>query len=176
MYRHIEKVRKVVENRNIKFTLLKNDLSFDYLMFEHKPKRRKPEEFIARFGEAPGYSFPTFRNRWCTGKLKINVINKYLEQLRSQYNIKQFIGIAYDEQERLERENNKKHDCFFPLVEWGWSEADCLNYCYSLGYDWEGLYNIFKRVSCWCCPLQPIEELRKLYKHFPQLWEELKDM
>ena len=29
-----------------------------------------------------------------------------------------------------------------------------------------------KRVSCWCCPLQSIDELRKLYTHFPHLWEQ----
>ena len=176
MYRHVEKVQQLVENHNIKFTILKNELDFDYFMFEHKPKRKNPEKFQAMYGNVPGYSFPTFRNRWCTSKLKIDIIHKYLQQLRSKHTIKQYVGIAFDEQERLERKNNQNPECYFPLVEWGWTEADCLNYCYSLGFDWEGLYEIFNRVSCWCCPLQPLEELRKLYKHFPQLWEELKEM
>ena len=39
-----------------------------------------------------------------------------------------------------------------------------------------GLYEIFHRVSCWCCPLQSLDELRKLRKHFPDLWEKLLDM
>ena len=39
-----------------------------------------------------------------------------------------------------------------------------------------GLYTIFDRVSCWCCPLQSLEDFRKLYKHFPDLWAELLDM
>ena len=39
-----------------------------------------------------------------------------------------------------------------------------------------GLYDKFRRVSCWCCPLQPISELRKLYHDFPSLWQQLKDM
>ena len=46
-------------------------------------------------------------------------------------------------------------------------------YCRAHGYDWEGLYDIFARVSCWCCPLQPYDELRKLRKHFPDLWQRL---
>jgi 3'-phosphoadenosine 5'-phosphosulfate sulfotransferase (PAPS reductase)/FAD synthetase len=61
-------------------------------------------------------------------------------------------------------------------VEWGWTEKQCLDYCYSLGYDWGGLYELFNRVSCWCCPLQPLEELRKLRLHFPELWKELIEM
>lgn len=39
-----------------------------------------------------------------------------------------------------------------------------------------GLYELFSRVSCWCCPLKPLEELRKMREHFPELWQELKDM
>ena len=39
---------------------------------------------------------------------------------------------------------------------------------------WDCLYEIFHRVSCWCCPLQSLSELRKLYNHFPELWEQLK--
>lgn len=55
------------------------------------------------------------------------------------------------------------------------TEADCLAYCKERGFDWDGLYDIFHRVSCWCCPLQSLEELRKLRKHFPELWEQLRD-
>lgn len=49
-----------------------------------------------------------------------------------------------------------------------------MNYCYERGYDFGGLYKIFKRVSCWCCPLQSFAELRKLYENFPDLWQKLK--
>lgn len=53
-------------------------------------------------------------------------------------------------------------------------EEDCLQYCKNRGYDWSGLYDYFNRVSCWCCPLQSLSELRELYRHFPALWEQLK--
>ena len=55
------------------------------------------------------------------------------------------------------------------------TEADCLAYCKERGFDWDGLYDIFHRVSCWCCPLQSYDELRKLRKHFPEHWEKLRD-
>ena len=59
------------------------------------------------------------------------------------------------------------------MIEWGMTEADCLSYCRERGFDWEGLYDIFHRVSCWCCPLQSFDEMRKLRTHFPELWEQL---
>lgn len=176
MYQHIEQIGKIVEEKNIKFTLLKHEWTFDYWMFEHKPKRRNPEKFIEKYGDVSGRSWATAKARWCTGELKIKLIDKYFRELRKTHNVIQCVGIAADEEYRMERENQKEGTKRFPLIEWGWSEADCLAYCYSLGFEWGGLYNIFNRVSCWCCPLQPLEELRKLKKHFPQLWEELKDM
>ena len=30
------------------------------------------------------------------------------------------------------------------------------------------------RVSCWCCPLQSLKDLRVLYREFPEQWEQLK--
>ena len=54
------------------------------------------------------------------------------------------------------------------------TEADCLQYCYDRGFDWDGLYNYFSRVSCWCCPLQSLKDLKQLYRHFPEQWEQLK--
>lgn len=171
MYRHIQKVRKVIEDAGIKFTLLKAEQTFDYLMFEHHVKRKNKdlEGFV-------GYSWAGNRSRWCTSKLKVDLINKYLSELRQKYDVVQMVGIAFDEQYRLERKNNQDIEQEHPLVEWKWTEEDALYYCYSKGFDWEGLYDIFKRVSCWCCPLQSLEELRKLRTCFPDLWEELKEM
>ena len=171
MYRHIDKVKEIVERGGIKFTVLKNPKSFDYLMFEHDVKRKNKSLQGNR-----GYSWAGNRSRWCTSKLKVDVINRYFKELNKHYEVVQCVGIAADEQYRLERENNKKASQRHPLVEWGWTEKDCLEYCYSNGFDWEGLYRLFSRVSCWCCPLQPLGELKNLRKHFPDLWEELKDM
>lgn len=56
------------------------------------------------------------------------------------------------------------------------SEKECLDYCYSNGYDFGGLYNYMKRLSCWCCPLQSKTDLRYLYKYHKYLWKELLEM
>lgn len=178
MYRHIAKVKKIVEDAGIKFTELRSEQSFDYLMFEHQVKRKNKD-----LQGNLGYSWAGPLSRWCTSKLKIDVINKYISELQSKYNLIQIIGIAADEGYRLERKNNQQDDQIFPLVEWGWTEEDALQYCYSKGFDWEGLYEIFRkeegrcpRVSCWCCPLQSLDDLRTLRKSFPDLWQELREM
>lgn len=169
MYEHIEKIRALVESKGIKFSVLRAKHSFEWYMFEHEIDSKK-------YGKHKGHGWPTPVIRWCTGWLKRDVLNAYLSQIRKKYNLIQCIGIAADEGYRLERENNQQKTHRHPLVEWGWTETQCLEYCYSLGYDWGGLYKIFNRVSCWCCPLQAIGELRNLWKYYPELFDRLQDM
>ena len=44
-----------------------------------------------------------------------------------------------------------------------------------MGFNWDGLYNNFDRVSCWCCPLKNLKELKTLYLKYPVLWDKLKE-
>lgn len=169
MYRHISKIQKVVEDSGVKFTVLKADHSFDEYMFQFQTPSAKRE---GRFGKA----WPTAVVRWCTGEMKRDVTKRYLRKLNQAYDVIECDGIAFDEQIRLQRKNQQQSHKRHPLVEWEWTERDCLQYCYDLGYDWEGLYEILDRVSCWCCPLATLENVRKLYYHFPELWVELKEM
>lgn len=168
MYKHIQKIQEYLKERgeNIKFTTLKAEHDFEYYMFEVPVKSVK-------YGDHKGNGWLTSRIRWCTAYLKTRLIDKHFRDLRSQYNVIQCVGLAADEEVRLERKSNQKKGLRYPLVEWGWSEADCLEYCYSKGFDWDGLYKIFGRTSCWCCPLQAISELRKLWQYFPDLWAKL---
>lgn len=161
MYEHIEKLEIYIGRPIIR---LKSQYSFEYLFYQYHPKRRNPE-----LEKYDGMSWAGPRNRWCTAMLKTRVVDKYLKQLQERYEVIEYVGIAADEQNRI-------HDKVYPLVEWGMTEKDCLVYCYEKGFDWGGLYQIFKRVSCWCCPLQSLDELRKLRKHFPDLWRQLEYM
>jgi 3'-phosphoadenosine 5'-phosphosulfate sulfotransferase (PAPS reductase)/FAD synthetase len=165
MYRHIEKVRQVVEAAGVKFTMIKAENDFRYLMLEVKTK-----------SGMSGRGWPTFKTRWCTGELKKDITRNHIATLKKQHEVIQYIGLAADEEYRLERKNNQNSSHRHPLVEWGWTEEECLNYCHAKGYDWGGLYEVFDRVSCWCCPLKSLKEMRKLRKCFPDLWEQLKDM
>lgn len=163
LYRHIDKIEKYI---NIPITRIKAEKSFDYWMFEHiKPRSKRIEE--------TGYGWPSSTVRWCTGNLKIQPIKKYLKNKYGDQ-FYQYIGMAYDEIKR--GINYKVPNVIYPLIEWKITEAMALKYCYDKGFDWEGLYTHFDRVSCWCCPLKNQRELYMLYSFYPELWEELKDM
>lgn len=73
----------------------------------------------------------------------------------------------------IETANGRVIDKMFAVTV---TEAEALAYCYAHGFNWGGLYETFSRVSCWCCPLQPLAELRKLRHEFPELWARLRDM
>lgn len=134
MYEHIDKLERYI-GRPI--TRLKADKTFEYYFYDHCPKRRKPE-----LEQYAGYSWPGPLSRWCTSRLKTDVISAHLRTLKQNFELVQYIGIAADETKRIK-------DCCYPLVEWGMTEKDCLAYCYERGFDWGGLYEIFNRVSCW---------------------------
>ena len=160
MYEHIKKVQGMVEP--LKIEIVKID--YDYWFGEHIKAKGK------RKGEK-GYGFPDFRNRWCTA-LKREAVKSYEKTLPE--GATQFHGIAFDEKERTLK--NAGRNIRYPLVEWGITEAQALDYCYSRGLDWSGLYEKMHRVSCWCCPLSRIGELRVLYNDFPDLWAQLEEM
>lgn len=168
MYEHVAKIHALVEQSNIKFTELRAEKDFDYYMFEHQPKRKN-----AKYAGLLGYSWAGARTRWCSQLLKLSVIDSYINSIE---NVVQYVGIAADETYRLERKITQRGERVYPLVEWGWTEQDCLDYCYSLGYNWDGLYQHFKRVSCWCCPLKSLDELRNMRKYYPELWQQLIEM
>lgn len=173
MERHVKRIKKLVEDAGIKFVTLKNPMSFKYLMLEHQPERRQSTQ--EKLGGNPkGYSWAGSRSRWCTTRLKTDIIKKYKHEMNDKYDVIEYVGLAVDEQYRLERESNNVHQ--HPLVDWNWTEADALKYCYDKGFDWEGLYKIFDRVSCWCCPLQSLKSLKGLWENFPDLWNELNEM
>ena len=171
MVDHINRLEQIFMEAGIKFTRIKHEKSFEYFMFEHWPKFRKNSKY-----KNQGYSWPGPQSRWCTTILKTDLLDGYTNKLREERKVIQLIGLAADEQKRIQRANNQNPEHRHPLADWGWTEADCLKYCYEAGFDWGGLYEVFHRVSCWCCPLQSLDELRKLRKNFPDLWARLLDM
>ena len=122
MYEHIDRVRQQVEDAGIKYTTLRNELDFEYIMLRKEIKSGK-------FGTHYGYGWPTPVIRWCTRHMKLDLLKKHLDGLKEDYEVIQCIGLACDEFKRLERPGNQQKGHRHPLVEWGWSEADCLEYC-----------------------------------------------
>jgi 3'-phosphoadenosine 5'-phosphosulfate sulfotransferase (PAPS reductase)/FAD synthetase len=152
-------VKKVEEYIKRPIVWLKPEKSFEYYMYE-KPNKR-----------GIGLGFPRFNIRWCTG-LKKTTIHKYLKDKKPFVN---YLGLTKGEEYRAKRYADDK-TVLLPLIEWGMTEQDCLNYCKDKGFDFENLYKCMSSASCWCCPLQPMTSLRGLYKNFPDLWKELLKM
>ncbi len=170
MYEHIDKVER---ETGIHITRVKAEKPFEYYMFDYPVARRDDSPVKMRYGDVKGFGWPGPRMRWCTKTLKTEPRERFLKGLKEHYEMRYYVGLAADEGYRFNRKNNQQENHVHPLVDWNMTEADCLKYCYDRGYDWGGLYEHFKRVSCWCCPLQSLEELRSLRKYYPEQWKKL---
>lgn len=80
---------------------------------------------------------------------------------------KVFIGIAYDEKHRMSTVDD---NLFYPLVDWKWTEQDCINYLNEKDL-FNPLYVNFNRLGCWLCPKQGENSLFVLWKLYPELWK-----
>ena len=87
-------------------------------------------------------------------------------------------GLAADEEARVNRRKSKLKyvSLRYPLVEYGVTEKEALSICKKHGFFEGGVYDHFARVSCFCCPLQSKQDLRKLYLYYPDLWKRLQEM
>ena len=174
MYEHLQKVDEhLFRERGLHITTLRHPKGFEYLMFD-EPKRKKSSiENRAQLGVPPyGNGWPGIRVRWCTGQLKTHLISKETNRLKAEKNALHYVGIAADEAWRCKDDKSKR----YPLVEWGVTEAEALRICYDRSFDFGGLYEIYHRCSCWCCPFQRIGALKAMRLHHPELWTRLLDM
>lgn len=171
MYRHWDRVEQfLLRERGLKLTILRHPKGFEWLMFDDPKEKLSSIETRRRLGVPPyGNGWPGLKVRWCTGQLKTHLINKEVNRLKKEHQALHYVGIAADEPERVKNER-------YPLVDWGITEREALQICYDRGYDWGGLYEIYHRCSCWCCPFQRIDELRKLRRHHPEPWAKLLEL
>jgi len=132
---HIEQVKK---RTNLKFIRLRHWIGFDFLRERHGP--------------------PSTAGGWCAATKRDNC-NKYMRLMRKDHpGIVEAVGFSANEKKRSlgKTINTKPWKVIFPLLDWGVTEKDALNYCYSLGYDFGGIYDWMpsQRVSCYDCPKQ----------------------
>ena len=174
MVEHLAKLDAFLfRERGLHITTLRHPHGFEWLMFDVPQQQKRAIERRIAMGQPPtGYGWPGMRVRWCTGQLKTHLITKEVNRLKKEKNALHHIGIAADEAHRCKDDPHNR----YPLVEWGITEAQALQICYDRGFDFGGLYEIYHRASCWCCPLQRIDELRKLRTHHPELWARLRAM
>ena len=126
-------------------------------------------EMLAKWG------WPKSAGGWCTAR-KHRTCLKYIRYIKGDK--VEYIGFSADELHRTQTGwmNDRKWPVEFPLIEAGMSETDSLAYCKRLGYHWDGLYDIFNRVSCFCCPKGGKTKRRLIRENFPELereWQRL---
>ncbi|MDA3910973.1 MAG: phosphoadenosine phosphosulfate reductase family protein [Bacteroidales bacterium] len=160
MQRHIDKVEVYT---GLKITRLKPKKSFDYWFSDHIITKGKNKG-------TKGYGFPSMSRRWCTRE-KIRTIDKYLNGAHTLY-----LGYAFNEIDRVKNNNSNNKNILYPLIEAKITEDQALTICKQHGFNWDGLYELFSRVSCWNCPNQSREELMNLYTYKPELWKRLQEM
>ena len=111
--------------------------------------------------------FPLRRGPWCN-KMKTRPIRAYDREQVDE--VHQYVGIAADEPERLDRLAPNKSS---PLADYGITEAMAFDICRE-HYLLSPIYKSYPRNGCWFCHNARIAELRDLWKNYPNLWAELR--
>lgn len=147
-----EHIQKVIKDTEVRFQTVRHWAGFDFLQMR--------------------YGVPHKSGGWCTAA-KRDCCNKYIRLIRKDNpDVVECIGYSSDERHRAERtKKSKKWPVKFPLIEWGISELDALQYCYDHGYDFGGIYEWMpsKRVSCYDCPKQSKADWEAIRLNHPEL-------
>lgn len=106
------------------------------------------------------YGWPFLKRAWCNDRLKVGLLD------RVNSGCVTYIGIAADEPARIHKLTDTKKS---PLVELGWTEADCRAWCEDNGL-LSPIYTTATRGGCWFCHNQGVEQLRLLRRNYPDLW------
>lgn len=114
--------------------------------------------------------FP-MRGRCEIQKQKVEPIGKFYKEINRPY--KEYVGIAVDEPERLERAKGKGQISL--LEKYGLTEKMAYSLCEKYGL-LSPIYEHTSRGGCWFCPNAKKRELRNLRDCHPDLWQKLLDL
>ena len=150
------KADKIIKERwGIEVEHFKSSITFEDGFFTRISKRAK-DEFK---GKIRGW--PLRCGQWCNRDLKMPALRAANKNSGVYY-----IGIATDEPNRFHNLSDIKKS---PLVEAGWTEADCRRWCEDNGL-LSPIYTTATRGGCWFCHNQGVGQLRLLRKNYPELW------
>lgn len=135
---------------------------------EHRRANITYEEQFYRFRQNKSrnteqiYGFPIVKGAWCNSKLKMAAFRRI-----NSSNYVSYIGIAADEPNRFHNLTETKRS---PLVEAGWTEAMCREWCEKNDL-LSPIYTTATRGGCWFCHNQGVDQLRLLRRNYPEYWE-----
>lgn len=175
IYNNRDKMKKILSENNIPFNQLtsKNHFLFDMFIRPVKYRNQEGKPYPFHYG----YGFCGGTIRWGTSG-KLSAIRNHYKEIYGDEEITEYVGIATDEPSRIGNNTRGGVIKSYPLVEWNMTEKDCLEYCYSHGWNWDEngveLYSILDRVSCWCCSNKNLKELKNIYMYLPDYWQRLR--
>lgn len=180
IYNNKNRMEKILEEHDIRFTVLRDSLSFTYRAFEKEVHTRNG--IIKQ-----GYNWCGGCARWGTSG-KLSAISKHYKDSYGDETVIEYVGVAADENQRIEKYRSKRNKTvkLYPLIEWGMKETDCLEYCYAQGWNWHEetteteagwveLYEILDRVSCWCCANKNQKEIKNIMHYLPNYWNRIRE-
>lgn len=158
VYEYIKKVEKYIER---KITIIHPKKTWDDIFYSKVCKGRFK-------GRIHGFPYCCVPGCWASRDLKV----RPMEHSRPKDALI-YLGINYDEKDRIQYEKGHCENLRYPLVEWRWSAQKCLDYLKEKDL-FPPLYNKFERTGCWLCPKQRMGSLKILYRDYPDLWKKLK--
>jgi len=119
-------------------------------------------------------ALPSIAYGWktCSQKYKIQPQEKYLNNLpaaRAHWSagkkVSRWIGFDWDEPGRAKDCDDKKYQNHYPLIEWQWGRAECVEAIEREGIPLPG------KSACFFCPSSRQSEIRWLAETHPELME-----
>lgn len=124
--------------------------------FYHVQTKSKNEKHVGKI-----LGFAAIGRNWCNSVLKVAALKKAQPKGSIIY-----MGIAADEPNRFHNLTEIKKS---PLVEAGWTEQMCRQWCEENDL-LSPIYTTSTRGGCWFCHNQGVDQLRLLRKNYPELW------
>lgn len=148
--------RVILERYGIEVEHVRSRHTYESGFYSQVGKSAK-REYVGKNRGFPGCVY----GQWCLRDLKLPALRK-LNSSDGVY----YIGIASDEPSRFHNLTDTK---LSPLVEIGWTEADCREWCERNSL-LSPIYTQASRGGCWFCHNQGVGQLRLLRKQYPDLW------
>lgn len=139
---------------------IRADVSYEDVFYRKRKTSRREG-----FAVMPRYGWPMTKGAWCNDRLKVAALDK----AKPKSGGIQYIGIAADEPNRFHNLTEAKRS---PLVEAGWDEAYCRQWCEENDL-LSPIYTTAARGGCWFCHNQGVGQLRLLRRNYPELWAKM---
>lgn len=150
-----KKADRIIKERwGIEVEHVSSDVTFEKGFYFKRGRTGRKTKFDGKM-----YGWPMQRGQWCLQQLK-------RPALKQDWNCIQYIGIAADEPNRFHNLADTKKS---PLVEAGWDETYCRQWCEENDL-LSPIYTTATRGGCWFCHNQGVNQLRFLRKNYPDLW------